>query len=357
MQRIIKRLTYYLFALLVVGQTACLDTIEIDVPTIFENGLVIQGGLIRHSDKARVIVQFRSVSDEKSQSNVIRVQNAYVHNDLGQSKELILDVDGFYKTMFEDSINFNYSFGRSFYVKVTTYNGDQFISEPEILSNSPAIESLSWKKVKKSIVNNLNQVELADFVEIYLTTPKPESLNYLKFDVINAYQYTDQLEGFPPGKLCYVTQRADTRNVLLYDHTSLAEPVIKDIPVYDHRIDYLFSEGYYGTIVLQSIGKKAYDYYTQINELNNREGSIYDAPAGRVISNIKNMTHPDQDAYGFFYAVSQDTARISIQPEEVGNPSRQCPVPPSETSPCPVRFCCDCLTINGAKLEKPWYWQ
>lgn len=346
-----------MFALLVVFQTACLDTIEIDVPTIFENGLVIQGGLIRHGNEARVIVQFRSISDEKSQSNVIRVQNAFVHNDLGQTKELILDVDGFYKTVIEDSINFNYNFGRKFFIKVTTYNGDQYVSEPETLSNSPAIESLTWKLVKKSIVNNLNQIELADFVEIYLTTPKPTDLNYLKFDVINAYKYTDQLEGFPPGKLCYVTQRADTRNVLLYDHTNLSIPVIKDIPVYDHRIDYLFSEGYYATIVLQSIGKKAYDYYTQINELNNREGSIYDAPAGKILSNIKNITRPDQNAYGFFYAVTQDTARISIQPAEVGNPARQCPVPPSETSPCPVRFCCDCLTINGARLDKPWYWQ
>lgn len=346
-----------MFALLVVFQTACLDTIEIDVPTIFENGLVIQGGLIRHGNEARVIVQFRSISDEKSQSNVIRVQNAFVHNDLGQTKELILDVDGFYKTVIEDSINFNYNFGRKFFIKVTTYNGDQYVSEPETLSNSPAIESLTWKIVKKSIVNNLNQIELADFVEIYLTTPKPTDLNYLKFDVINAYKYTDQLEGFPPGKLCYVTQRADTRNVLLYDHTNLSIPVIKDIPVHDHRIDYLFSEGYYATIVLQSIGKKAYDYYTQINELNNREGSIYDAPAGKILSNIKNITRPDQNAYGFFYAVTQDTARISIQPAEVGNPARQCPVPPSETSPCPVRFCCDCLTINGARLDKPWYWQ
>ncbi|HRG66956.1 MAG TPA: DUF4249 family protein, partial [Saprospiraceae bacterium] len=308
-----------MFALLVVFQTACLDTIEIDVPTIFENGLVIQGGLIRHGNEARVIVQFRSISDEKSQSNVIRVQNAFVHNDLGQTKELILDVDGFYKTVIEDSINFNYNFGRKFFIKVTTYNGDQYVSEPETLSNSPAIESLTWKIVKKSIVNNLNQIELADFVEIYLTTPKPTDLNYLKFDVINAYKYTDQLEGFPPGKLCYVTQRADTRNVLLYDHTNLSIPVIKDIPVYDHRIDYLFSEGYYATIVLQSIGKKAYDYYTQINELNNREGSIYDAPAGKILSNIKNITRPDQNAYGFFYAVTQDTARISIQPAEVGN--------------------------------------
>ncbi|MBP6397653.1 MAG: hypothetical protein KA340_07215 [Saprospiraceae bacterium] len=334
-----------------------MDTIDISVPSKFENGLVVQGGLIRHSNQARVIVQFRSVSDEKSQSNVIRVLNASVYNDLGQSKELILDLDGFYKTIIEDSTKFSFAFGRSFYVKVTTYNGDEFMSEPETLSNSPAIESLSWKKVKKSIVNNLNQIELADFVEIYLTTRKPVELNYLKFDVINAYKYTDQLEGFPPGKLCYVTQRADTRNVLLYDHSSLTLPEIKDIPVYDHRVDYLFSEGYYANIVLQSIGKKAFDYYTQINELNNREGSIYDAPAGRIISNIKNMTHPDQNAYGFFYAVTQDTARISIQPSEVGSPARQCPVPPSETSPCPVRFCCDCLTINGAKLEKPWYWQ
>ena len=63
-------MTYYLFALLVVGQTACLDTIEIDVPTIFKNVLVIKGGLIRHRDKARVIIHIRYGSDEKRQSKV-----------------------------------------------------------------------------------------------------------------------------------------------------------------------------------------------------------------------------------------------------------------------------------------------
>lgn len=338
-------------------QTACLDTIDIEVPTVFEKGLVIQGGLVRSGSKARVLVQFRSISDEKSQSNVIRVQNAFIHNDLGHTRELVLDVDGYYKTSLDDSTSFSYSFGRSFFIKVTTFNGDQYVSDPEELQNSPAIESLNWKKVKKAIVNNLNQVDTGDFVEIYLSTQKPQNGNFLKFDVINAFKYTDQLEGFPPGKLCFVTQRADTRNVLLYDASQLPTPNIDNIPVYDHGIDFLFSEGYYATIVQQSIGKKAFDYFTQINELNNREGSIYDAPAGRIISNIKNITRPEQNAYGFFYAVTQDTARISILPSEVGNPARQCPVPPSETSPCPVRFCCDCLSINGAKLEKPFYWQ
>lgn len=336
--------------------TSCLDTIDVPLPAAFENALVVQGGLVRNGDKATVQVLFRLASDERGQSSVIRVQKANVFNDLNQQLELTLDLDGYYKVSVADTSAFNINYGRTFYIKVTTNDGQQYESVPVVLYPSPAISSLTWKKLKKPFVNALNKPDSADFIEFYLNTTALTSPGFLKFDIINSFKYSDQLDGKPPVKTCYVTQRADVKNVLLLDIRNTTSADINNVAVYDHKLDYIFSEGYYVTVVQQAIDQLSFDYYSEINALNNRDGSIYDAPAGRISTNIYNTSESGKKAYGYFYAVAQDTARVYISPEQVGNPSRQCPVLPSETSPCPVKACCDCLILNGASLNKPDFW-
>ncbi|MBK8700359.1 MAG: DUF4249 family protein [Saprospiraceae bacterium] len=349
----------FLLTLSMIWFSACLDKIDLDIPSEYDNALVVQGGLVRVGDHAEISVQMRLISDEKGQSRVIRADKALVSNDKGQEVELTLNEEGFYVKSIKAGDGFNIDYGTAFGIYVKSFDGEEYQSTFKILKPTPEIEKIAFRSVTRQVVNNLNQLDSAEFVGLFVDTdvinPAGEK-SLLKFDIINSYRYTDQLMGFPPNKVCYVTARADLKNVQLYDGKKALETKLTDFPVYEKRLDYVFSEGYVGTVVQQAIDQETFDYFTQVNELNNREGNIYESPAGRIITNIQNILHPEKKAYGYFYAVSQDTARIGFLPELVGSPARECPVPPSETTPCPVRSCCDCLTLKGASLHKPAFW-
>ncbi len=352
-----KRLFFLLLAL---SFSACLDKIDILVPKEIQESLVVQGGIYRYKNSMRAEVQLRMVSDEKSQSRTTRVEDAYVENNFGQKIQLLETGDGIYSADVPGWSDFNKEYGTKYRIVIQTLRNVVYMSSFNALIASPTIDRLQYKIVKKNIINQLGQYELADFVELDIDSKIKEENGtkyLLKYDIINSYKYTDQLLGLPPGKLCYVTQKADLINVLLYDARLSQDERLIEFPVYDRKIDYLFSEGYYGTVVQQAIDEEAYDYFTQINELNNREGTIYEPPAGRILTNIKNVTDTTQAAHGYFVAVAQDTARIYINPSELGNPKRQCPTPPSEFSICPIRSCCDCLILRGASLSKPHFWK
>ncbi|MFM2395184.1 MAG: hypothetical protein RLZZ546_3167, partial [Bacteroidota bacterium] len=336
---------------------SCLDTIDLKVPNEYDDGLVIQGGIFRYKDHAEINVLLSIISDERAQSRIVRVSKIFVENDKGQKVNLNENDDGSYGIFLRPN-DFNIDYGTKYKVMAETFGKTVYESSWQELKVSPQIKSLRYGLIKKPAVIKLNATDSTEFVEFYVDTDvKNEKYNYkLKFDIINSYKYSSQIEGDDISRVCYVTQRAGLRNVMLFDGTSSEKESIENLPIFTTQLNYLFSEGYVGTVVMQAVSDSTYSYFNQINELNNREGNIYDPPAGRLITNIKNVSNPNGLAYGFFYAVTQDTARIKISPEAVGNPVRQCPQKPNETTPCPTRSCCDCLILGGSSLNKPPFW-
>ncbi len=348
------------FLMLAISFASCLDKIDISVPKEFQESLVVQGGIVRYKESMRAEVQMRMISDDKGQSRTTRVEDVYVENSLGQKLQLLETGDGIYSAEVPGWSDFNKEYGTKYRLVVLTLKNVQYMSSFKELMESPDIDRLQFKTVRKNVVSQLGAIELANFVELYTDSKiKDEKGNkyLLKYDIINSYKYTDQLWEGPLGKLCYVTQRADLTKVFLFDARFSEKEKLVDFPVYDRRLDYLFSEGYYGTVVQQAIDEEAFDYFTQINDLNNREGTIYEPPAGKIITNIKNVTDTTRSGHGYFVAVAQDTARIYIDPSDVGFPRRQCPTPPGEFTICPIRSCCDCLILKGASLQKPLFWK
>jgi hypothetical protein len=348
-----------IFIILLFLTCGCLDKIELEVSKEIQDILVIQGGLVRNNDKAIVEVQARQISDEKGQSRQVRVKMAYVENDLNQIINLNQQENGLYTVDLNTNSKFDYAYGRKFRIFVESLSGQKYMSTFKELLRSPKIDNSKFKIVQRNIFNSQNQIVQTSFVELYIDTKLIDEKGnpyILKHDIVNSFKYTDQLFGLAPGKLCYVSQKADLNNVALYDGRASQVKELKDFPVYDRKIDYVFSEGYFGTIIQQAIDDETFNYFNQINELNNRDDNIYQTPAGKLITNIINLSDTTKNAFGYFYAVTQDTARIKIKPTDVGSPNRQCPVPPSESSNCPVRACCDCLGLSGSTLTKPLYW-
>ena len=105
----------------------------------------------------------------------------------------------------------------------------------------------------------------------------------------------------------------------------------------------------------------AYNYWNQISQVIDRDGNMFEPPAGRILSNFRNVEDNSQaeNAYGYFFATQIDTSRLYVAPEDVGAPTAYCPWPVAQISSpgsCPRFPCCDCLLENGSQLSKPTYW-
>jgi hypothetical protein len=269
----------------------------------------------------------------------------YVENEIGQKVELPFKEASHSISFDLPNPNFEVKEGMKFKISGTAFDGKQYESEFVEMKSTPKIEKLSF---------DISGGEIQIKIDTKLNVENGTN-SILKWDIENNYKYTDQLSGFPPDKLCYVISKADLKNVKMYDGRQASFDEIKNYSVYNRQVDYVLAEGYYCTVIQQSIDEKAFNYFSQINDLNQRKGNIYEPPAGRISSNIKE-TKNNAQVFGYFYAAEQDTMRIYISPDAAGNPNRQCPVPPNEFSLCPIRSCCDCLTLKGSRLEKPHFW-
>lgn len=356
--KILTSTKFWVF-LIVLLYLSCVEKIQLDISKINDFGLVIQGALTKHKNGARVEVLFKLISDEKGQSRTVRVKEAFLYNSENQQISLTEGDYGYYFADISLNAPFKIDYSTKYWLKTQYFDGNMYQSDTVRIIPSLPIDSFHYKIVKKKVFNQIGQEEEKDFIQFMVNTASQDQSGkkIFKWDFQNAYKYTDQLEGSPPGKLCYVQQKADIRNLKLYDSRDFSENILTNYVVYERMVDYLFSEGYYGTVIQQAISEDALIYFQQINELNNREENIYEPPAGKIITNIRNITTANAPAYGYFYAVEQDTARLFIKPDEVGSPKRQCPVPPSELTPCPVFSCCDCLRLTGSSLQKPHFWK
>jgi len=79
-------------------------------------------------------------------------------------------------------------------------------------------------------------------------------------------------------------------------------------------------------------------------------GSIFEQPSGKIITNIKNIDNPKAEIFGFFYATESHLKRIYVSPDFAGNPEKACPEPP----PSPI--CDNCLCQENSTTEQPDWW-
>jgi hypothetical protein len=176
------------------------------------------------------------------------------------------------------------------------------------------------------------------------------------------FRTTDEGLTEPPSdpKTCYVTESTLVNNVPSASGQNFAGQ-INDLAILQERLDARFAEGYYLSVFQQSLTRGAFNYWAGVGQLINREGTIFEPPVGKLVSNIKNIDDPDDEAFGYFYAAQQDTIRLFVSPEFADTPSVRCPVIFDTVDPnfdyCEsVPLCCNCLSADRSQLERPDFW-
>lgn len=362
----LKHSHYFLIGLLSMSifTGACVDRIDFARPQTLEDAIAIQGRLVK-GNPSRVNVTIRKVLDYKSAPRFVKVHSVTLIDDLGNTIDLETKAEGiYYQTIREETSTSSISTDRTYKIKVETFSNLIFESEFEGIVSAPTPTDLSAHRIKKEGRNVIGDIILRDdFIGFAIETPLEVSPNSGNVKILWEIESTHKVMDYPgfcgynrANKTCYVTSSPIASFVPL-DGTQLSVNSISDT-IYEAFIHSpVFADGYYLTVQQQAVTDKTFEYWSQVQVVNSREGSIFEAPAGKIITNIKNLTYPEEEAFGYFYATEEKPIRVYVPPELAENPKADCPRGPNNNGEFLAEECCNCLMINGATTEKPDWWK
>ena len=341
--------------------SSCLDKIDFTRPEGDLRELVIQGTLVK-GDPNVVHVRITNIFDQSGLVNPkrISVNEVIVSNDKGQSKTLKENGRGDYIIqIFDNDPSFTIDFQTSYKVFVRTINGEEYESTFDSMDKVPIMELIDVKKITKQIFNDkLDRLLDIPYLQFTINTPlfAPNELDKpnLRWVFKETYKFTDSPRRFNAvPKTCFITENAKLTNLVLINGEEMDTDRLDNFLVYEREVASQLAEGYYLTIIQQTLSPSAYDYWAQVKEITTKTGSMFESPAGTLITNFKTTNEAARPVTGYFYASQADTLRLYISPDFVDNPQRFCP-PPIATFGCDL--CCDCLQHSGGTITKPAFW-
>lgn len=145
---------------------------------------------------------------------------------------------------------------------------------------------------------------------------------YYKWEVVETWEYhaAHPAEYFYDGAFhqimppdysknkCWITGLV--KNVFTVSTKNLSQNIYNQYPL--HFIDGRTSRLgiLYSILVRQlALSEEAYNYWEQLRINSNEQGGLYEKQPLAIKGNLQNVTNPDNDVLGYFYAASESTKR------------------------------------------------
>lgn len=334
----------------------CLDEIELKDQRFDTKAVVIQGRLILGNPSV-VEVKIESIGD---------YSGSELSTYIGSAKVSLLSADGssieipeisaakIYRISIpQNSPAFKVQAGQSYRIRINLLDGRSYESELEALLPVPSMEKTDYVIRELSIPDKNGFITPTTYLSFWINSAlrSGNSLQkaQLRWEVNAVYRLTDNAM-----KTCYNYETQRPEQVLLYDGPAFRRERLDTFFLSDVKLDHRFAEGFFLSIVQESLSPGAFRYWSQVKTLAERSGSMFEEPAATISSNIRSIQNPAEAAYGYFYATAQDTLRVYVRPERVGSPTKYCPQPP--TPRIGPTICDNCLLTTGSTLLKPSFW-
>lgn len=349
----------------------CLDEISFPSLNDEQNAIVVEGSLrIGNPSVAQVsITRLFDFSADGLKS--VNLREALLIDQDGNQRELEEIRPGVYRTeIFDADQDFEVTLGNSYQMRIATFDNREFISALDPLLPVQPAGSMTVQSTVKDVVDQFGEFSTLDLLSFSINAPLALDQNgeagRFRYVLEQTYKLTDSPvigNPVPDPKTCYVTENTDVTSALVFDGNDFASGSQElKIPLVDIvKNNTVFSEGYYLTAYQESLSEDAYRYWNEISQVIDRDGNMFESPAGRIRSNFKPVDeNSDDEVFGYFYATQQDTSRIYVDPAMANFPAFFCPGPPAPQpfgATCLPRFpCCDCLLLTGGELDKPDFW-
>ncbi len=333
---------------------ACLDKIELKNQKFSSRVVILQGRLVQANGGASVTVSLTStgiLAGTELESHISGAKVTLV-NEQGQAWHLTENlVTRLYSAKIpQNSAAFTLRTGHKYHVRAALNDGRVYESAPELLMPVPKLEKVIYKYVLKNVVDEKGFVTPDTFVRYSVCTNLRTSADApkanLKWEFHVWYKLTDH-----KNKVCYNYEPQTVDKVYIYNGSFLKQDRLDEHGVLDVFFEFKFAEGYYIKHVQEALSPGAYQYWEEVKKLAERNGNMFDPPPGTISTNIRNVNDPKDRVFGYFYATTQDTLPMFINPKEMGYPTLFCADPNSIS-----RICDDCLKQHFSTLVKPKFW-
>lgn len=373
----LKQFLLVLISLVVLA--ACLDTIELDVPSGGITDIAIDGKLV-YGEPSTLEVSVSELFDYDGIPNRISVRYVELVDENENSTRVISQDKGVYsKDIFSNDPDISISPDKNYKVRILLANGDMIESNFQNLKRVPRNNNLRQESFRKLIEDDDGQILDRLAIRFIAENEVPsDKTTKLKLDVLRTYKFsnlnlgslrsevgfcltagvrrvgicdllkaepnnpaglfdcdnggvsnaiecdqgTNPLDSLDDGlptleaRSCYITGFENITNLKLYDPAKdQSGNSVYVQDLFEPSIDFKFAEGYHIQVITETLNEATYNYFDKIEEIISLTGSMFDPPAGRVSGNMINITNEESLVYGFFYVTEQDTVNSFVEPD------------------------------------------
>ncbi|GMQ28122.1 DUF4249 family protein [Algoriphagus confluentis] len=248
--------------------------------------------------------------------------------------------------------------GMSFFLQINV-GGETYRSVPQTMPTVVGADSLSFSFERTRDDDNPDAAQVVIRTEV--TLPEQTGGYYLRWAVDEAYFW--DLTFFPnpfntPPPNCIVFDFPDPERITLINGNLIENPGGKSSQVVAQRgVDQSFLSRHYFNVQQLSITEDAYRYWTQIREVVNNTGSVFDSPPAPVRGNLYNVNDPDEVVLGYFEVAKSRVTRIFTTAADVPFfVEKACEFIPGKRRDQYLPTCLTCSAFANSTSQFPPWW-
>ncbi len=314
---LIKNITVIIILLLLTG---CIKPYDPVIDANAENKYVVSGRITDQEGFQEVAVSLSSPIKEPKSIPVGFCQ-VNILDDKGNVFALEEYQPGQYRVWIDQA---NLAAGTSYKVKVITPTGETLESGFDKMPKCPPIDTVYYFVED---VPTTDPTVTSKVMQFYVDLDAiGDYSQYYKWDIMETWEYHAAHpaqyyydgtfhEIIPPdysNNVCYTNNLV--KNVFTISTKGLSQNTYKQYPLHSidgqtQRLAYLYS-----ILVSQvALTEQAYNYWEQLRINSNEQGGLYEKQPLAIKGNLLNLSTPEKDVLGCFYASSVSTRRYFFQ--------------------------------------------
>ncbi len=286
--------------------THCIDEIKLNIND--DQQWLVVDGLIADSMQVYTIeVNYSAVIGVGSDNITTPVTGASVRvlDDTGGNFDFTETAPGVYTRQMKGEV------GKTYHLQVITTEGKSVLSRPTILQKSPPLLPAVGKVIDELTLSSSggyihsNKFELDMSTDVSGLAERP----YLRWRAAGEYQFWENYPNPLNNKICYVKNNVDFNNIKIFDTHDLADGLLTNEPFLTTSYNYRFAFMYCFHLFQYAISEEEYNYWENVREIVNIDGSLFDPPPGTVKGNLYNPVDPGDQILGYFSVAGVSSRR------------------------------------------------
>jgi len=331
---------------------ACIEEIAFDIAS--EETSVVVEGLIS--------TELKEYSIRINESTILGIGIDNIKSPISGASVEVLDNNGV-SVSFTENVDEAGTYvaqmqgivGQSYHVEVTLPNGDLITSTPEEILPPVEIDSIPIRVEEVSGLNASGNSEITGFVIAEVNFDfDPADPPFLRWRTDGEYEFQELAPNLLFPQRCYVNDFIDFNNLALLDASDVEGNQVNNKEVVRTTLNRRFHVIYGFMVTQYRISQREHEYWGQVDQLINIDGTIFDPPPATIVGNLTNTTNPEELIQGYFSVVSQDFKRQFIETGDLGF-FVQTDCSSFSFRPGPPE-CADCRIIQNSSRDKPPYW-